>query len=554
MTNSNQYPVTYENTAEHNSILLERDVLEERAYQCRKFRDGIYEAGDPTEIEKLFAANDIYEETWHEAQEKGEPLPSHTAFFQGVEGLPEGYVDSLILQDEIDALIAVKDAELEPFAPEKRIELDTALADIESRLNYNKLVEDYSIFSYSGLMNAASTILAARKILADNVPKSYKLLEDIESVKKSSALSLQEGGLLLDESAIAEHNSLNLPGSIEAVRAKVSRAQELHKRYSPRSRRPSSDRDYTEARQEAFFYHLDSATLAAQNYDFTISDVLRGNVNYNNAQMRAALGRQLTAQYGLLPSHKYELEIDTEAYRLLAAQAREIDVKVLLDGVEVAGIPKDSPFEFNTETLKNYLLSAVPPLAFINLKKITFRAIAPDETILDNAAGFYRRWSEELGGAEIVVTDRYFKLPETDWRGNPITYDQATLETTVKRNKSQLLNILAHEAAHALHDELPVAALQRWDTDASSHQYPVTPYVEDNWREDRGGKYMEDFAESLMLYANKPEHLDRVSWIRYMSMRDIYRELMPGHDFDMDMLEDSRSKLVQGIINKPETK
>ncbi len=86
---------------------------------------------------------------------------------------------------------------------------------------------------------------------------------------------------------------------------------------------------------------------------------------------------------------------------------------------------------------------------------------------------------------------------------------------------------LPHEIGHLIHSTLPISDAMEYEEIVDTHEVVVTAYVEKAMIDNPSHKYIEDFAESLMLFLFHPGGLKKVSPERHEFFKKFYRNYMP---------------------------
>ena len=100
----------------------------------------------------------------------------------------------------------------------------------------------------------------------------------------------------------------------------------------------------------------------------------------------------------------------------------------------------------------------------------------------------------------------------------------------VAATKCAVNRTLLHEFGHSLHAVLPYAALKDWQDAATSDKTKITKYVKDMDDSQHYHREMEDFADSLKFFVDKPAILQIISDKRFQAMRLIYEAFMPNYE------------------------
>jgi hypothetical protein len=247
--------------------------------------------------------------------------------------------------------------------------------------------------------------------------------------------------------------------------------------------------------------------------------------NYHNEV--SALSAELRP---LLPMHEWAVNLPDGERDKFYDHLASIDLEKELARLKFEGLEL-LPFEFTDAELRDYIHDKIPAIALEGLNTIVFRASSTEETERDRASNTFGGKGETLAHhahdlsenrAEIVIfTDKFQKLYDKYMRVDP---DEIFVEWIVK---NELLDTLAHEFGHALHHTLPVSILHEWDEVAGSEDVEVTSYVSEMNKLDHRFRYMEDFADSFSIYANKPRDLLVLAEKRFEKMREIITRLTP---------------------------
>jgi len=440
--------------------------------------------------------------------------------------------------------IEAAEKELEKHIPEKAAAVKQKALELEMSLDYDKVVaqayadEDNSIpfegtrYVSIDLLYDVSRVIRVRKLLERDATLTYHQLKSIEYNLDMSAAEYEEKGLFKERvEAVAEVGSMLTDEQITSLEANIKDVYELRTKYKKfdRNLQRKTQAVLGLARQ---MRECDEEAPAVFSELYTKAKII-----YNDGLAWAA-NRRLTRKLRDLPADEFDVDIHSQAYTQSVEQARGTNVVEALKKLEISGSLEGLPFELSETELKLFLLTSVPAVALTSVKRIQFRSMTPDEDKEDNMLGLHK-WSEELGGPEIIISDAKVRGCYQDilelLGDDPDAEQYAQLGA-----RNNMLEIITHEFGHELHEVLPIAALKRWEEQRASDPTNITPYVKSRHDSDHVHRYMEDFADTMALFVNRPEVLTVISPTRFNAMQQIFEECMPLYPEATKKLQDRR--------------
>ena len=453
------------------------EVMEEEANSTWETMKNAYEASSDEVKQKV----DQLAEDYGAAVQKGEERPSLGSFLSTAEEIPEEFKTGMLAYEASTVKIEAAEKELEKHAPEKTAAVTQKAAELEASLDYDKVVaqayaDDDDTTPFEGarlssinLLYDVSTVIGVRKLLESDTPLAYQRLKSVEHSLETSAAEFAEKGLIREQGeAVAETVSPLTDEQITGVEAHIKNVYELRTKY----------KKFDGMLQKKTQAVLGLTRQMKERDEEVPTDLdelyTRAKVIYNDG-LGAAVNRRLTQKLKELPAEEFEADIDSEAYARLIEQVKGTDVAEALKRLEVSGSLENLPFEFSEAELKLFLLTSVPAAALASVKRVQFRPMTQEEDKEDNTLGLHK-WSDELGGSEIIISDakvreRYQDILEL-FGDDPNAEQYAQLSA-----RNRMLQTITHEFGHELHEILPVAALKRWEEQRASDPTNITAYV-----------------------------------------------------------------------------
>ncbi len=275
-----------------------------------------------------------------------------------------------------------------------------------------------------------------------------------------------------------------------------------------------------------------------------------------NDGLRGALSKQLLAGIRRLPPHDFDVNIDTDRYAAFIERARAIDVDEALGQMEVAGDFAELPFDYSEKRLKEFLGKSIPPVALAGVKRVEFRPMTKEEDGEDGASGYHLYQKEIDGSVVVIATTRLRDIYQSAMHDDETESAAESAKWAELSARAAMENTLVHEFGHELHEQLPTAALKRWDDASSSDPVHITRYVKRQFEADNMHAYCEDFADSNELFVMLPEALHSMSSVRYDQMSQLYHELMPTYGEVLEPIQSGRmlsAKLLRQSAGISET-
>ncbi len=501
------------------------DELEERATPTAEAIGSFYRSAPP-DIQLII---DKLEEDYicavNAARDEGKPQPDWYSAAAAIGGLPEEFIANIIALESFEAEAAILNDELQRHAPEKAREVAKKAASIEACFNYEKMAAemfaggDETDPSWEALriLDDIALVIAARELLSwtTELPEFYRL-EHFEEILSCYEEDWYSRGLL-ELTPTNSHNStsLHMPSrQWLAMKKQAEKAYEVIEKYgyALRSR---------ESKESIWRFGRLTDCLAEEQKMPDVEDVFtfhRGRVY--NEQLARHVHEEAAKR---LPAHNFEMDIDSSAYETLVEKMRAIDANEALDNIEIVGSLDTLPFEYSKAELRSFLLKALPPLALKAVRRIVFRPMTEEENKEGRVAGLARRL-QSLGGVEIIISNESIHRTYEYYQHHAAAREIA---------KYDMEETIVHEFAHALENEIPVAALKYWEECTADMVY-VTDYVKDYFEQDHPHCYSEDFAESMALYVMSPGQLFDKSPLRYMAMDRILKDLRKAPPAQVD--------------------
>lgn len=507
------------------------EAMEEEVTSIWETMNTAYEASSDEVKQKIDQLEEDYGAEVQRAEEQGDERPSLANFLSTADDIPEEFKTGMLAYEASTVKIEAAEEELEKYAPEKAVEVRQKVAELEASLDYDKVVaqayadEDDTTpfegvrYSSINLLYDVSRVVSVRKLLESDTPLTYRRLKSVERSLEVSAAEYAEKGLMREQGkAVAETVPSLTDEQITALEAHIKGVYDLRIKYKKF--------DGTLLKKTQTVLNLTRQMKERDDEVPTDLDEIytRAKIVFNDG-LGAAVNLRLTQKLKELPADEFDADINSEAYTQLVEQARGTDLAEALKKLEISGSLENLPFEFSETELKLFLLTSVPAVVLASVKRIQFRSMTQDEDKEDNTLGLHK-WSEELGGSEIIISDakvreRYQDILEL-FGDDPNAEQYAQLSA-----RNRMLQTITHEFGHELHEILPVAALKRWEEQRASDPTNITAYVKSRHDSDHMHRYMEDFADTMALFINQPEILTVISPTRFNAMQQIFEEVMP---------------------------
>lgn len=520
------------------------EALDQEANTAWLMAEAAYTAGTDEEKQRIDELQADYQSTIAVAANKGYDSPSLSSLLLANDGIPEGFTAGILAYEACNAQLIAAEGELETHASDKAADVKLLAEQLEARLDFDRIVtvafsdEDEpkpdlpasgAHVSSINILYDASEIIGVRKLLEGGVTPTYRQLRSIERKLHTRTSEFADKGLIRDESFEKEEPTgivytAEQAADIETYIREVDSTRIKYKRF-----------DGTIFGKIKRVQNL-TRLLRTDQPISTVDDVLHSSGVILNDGLREAISSRLAQGLSELPAEEFELDATSDAYTHLVEKARNIDVTEALDGIEVSGSLENLPFEYSEAELKKFLRETIPPIALASIKRIVFRPMTTDEDKDDTDLGLHR-WSEELGGSEIVISDVKVREHYQEMLG--MVGQKDDVEAIARDAASRNMHItIAHECAHELHQVLPVAALKRWEDQRATDPTNVTAYVKEQHDTNHRHRYWEDFADSVGLFTNRPEVLDIISSTRFSALRQIYEEYMSLYPVELKHTQD----------------
>jgi hypothetical protein len=534
---------------EHLRIEASIEAIDQEADLAWEQMNIAYESGSESQKQNIDELLESYDTSAAEAAEKDEVQPSLSSFLEGAD-VPEGYRAGALAYESSMTKTEAAEAELEKHTPEKAAEVKAQAAKLTASLNYDKVVaaafaDDDSPNTLGGIRHASISLLydvgqaigVAKLLEQGGSMPSYSMLQSVERTLTSYADDWKEKGLLKEKTA----DSVETNGFVLSAEQITEIETHITDVYAIRNKYKNLDGDIQRKTQHV----LRLSHLVQAEQPNNVTDLFQRNGVIYNEGLSAAINRRIVQKLGELPSSEFETDITSGAYAHLMEQARMVNAAEALQDFEISGSFENLPFAYSEDELKLFLLSSIPVAAFIALKRLQFRTMTKEEDKEDNTLGFHT-WSEELGGSEIVISvakvrEHYEYIREL------MGQDKDAEAAAQLSAKNTMLHAITHEFGHALHEALPVAALKRWDEQRTSDRTNITAYVRNRFDNNHHHRYMEDFADSMAMFINKPEVLTVISPIRFNAMQQIFEEYMPLYPEVTKKLQERRISIDKTV-------
>ncbi|HUC20928.1 MAG TPA: hypothetical protein VMR98_05565, partial [Candidatus Polarisedimenticolaceae bacterium] len=458
---------------------------------------------------------------------EGDSQLSLTAVLETAEGIPDDFREAVRIYEAQIAKIDAAKAELEKHTLEKAADIRQQALQLEASLDYDKVVA-VAFENDINVLHGVSRVIGMRQLLEVEPLPTYDQLESIKLSLLGFTERWQEEGLIREggvEPQEPEGVALD-PEKVAAIEARVLDAEDIHAKY----------RKHDEAIQANVreVQRLTRQIKESGRTALTVDELFKSTPTIHNQELGAAVNRRLMQKLGELPAD-FEADLDSEAYARLVEEARSIEATEVLKNLEISGTFENLPFTFSEAELKQFLLNSVPSNALASIKRVQFRPLTKEEDEADNTWGLHS-WSKELNGWEIIISDaklgKYYQDALEEFNGTEAKA-MALLST-----KNSMLQTVSHEFGHALHQVLPLAALQRWEQQRASDPVNITAYVKGHHDTDHVHRYREDFSDTYALFVNRPEVLIAISPTRFAAMRQILEEYMPDYAITLQQQQD----------------
>lgn len=523
--------------------------MEERLTAEGEALEQAEESVSDAERQAIDAVSQRYVAARREAEQRGDKVPSYAAMLASAEGVPENFKERMSAFEATEAALDVAEEELEAYFPEKLADVTRLVTELEKSLDYDKVVEDAFVGNQKSALYEVSSLIRAQGLLDAEEPPSYRELRSIGNNVSKYGEKWQQSGLIteVDHMPASEPMEVFTAEQLETKKAQIQGALDFLDKYK---RQHSSLRGKAQPVLDVIGEMEKFEPLPANLNELYV----RNGLVYNDG-LGSALQRRLEQELAGLPREEFEPDVHSETYTQFVERARAIDPIAALEKLEVKGTFENLPFDFSEDELKTFLANTIPPIALDSVKRISFRPMGPEEALTDTAAGVHK-WSNELGGTEIVISDEkineLYQMQLEELSGNN-ELSQEQLQYSIK---NVMLEVVAHEFAHRLHEVLPYAALLRWEAWRSSDPTNITDYVKDRHDADLSTRYMEDFCDSLAQFCVMPYALTLTSSTRYIAMQQIYVEYMPHFADTLNQRQiqlidlDREQRLAKGISDE----
>lgn len=457
---------------------------------------------DPRVKQSIHLLRARYEATYSDSESSNAPS-FRDLLLEVQDSLPQDYVQAELAREEACQKSNRLYAELISCAPEKAADLLPKLIQLEASINYDKAASIvlHSTYDSRQVRRKIGLIIDTRTLIDRGEIPSYKQLCEIESLIEQYRLEWAENGLLYDEANQTqplEHtlSTLELSQYLEEAIEKICNIYELGGIYGQ-----NLTRYVLLANRISSLFPDDYEPVTKDN----LLDMQGGALN---PAFAAAIVKEIDHILAAMAP-----DTESDVYKSFVEKAKNMDVECALDMLCVDGNIEGLPFNFDEVELKTFLQEHIPPLALNAVKVTHFLPID----------GYRIAGQHRFEGVDISDEMLWTLYGEATKEANNTEKTRADLLIDIKE---RALGFIVHEYAHALHQVLPPAALERWHKKRASDKTYVSPYVQYHVAHGTPHKYMEDFTESMRLFVMEPEELRRISPIRYEAMEELLADLM----------------------------
>ncbi len=520
------------------------EALEEESRSALETMDTVYEASSDEVKQKIDQLQEDYITANQKADGEGDKRPSLASFFGEAEDIPKEFKTALLAYEANTVKTEAAEQELEKYVPEKAAEVKLKALALEASLDYDMVVaqayaDDDDTTPFEGIRSSSrnllydvSRVIGVRRLLESGAPLTYQQLKSVERSLNRSATECKRKRLVREQGEVAaELEPVFTDEQMTDLEAHIKDVYELRIKYK------NFNGTVSNKIQALLSLTRDSKACddnAPRDFDELYT---RAKIIYNDS-LSVAINRRLAQKLKELPAEEFETDTSSDSYMQLIERIRRTDTAEALKKLEVSGSLEDLPFEFSEAELKQFLRISVPAIALASVKRIQFGPI-PQEEGQDGSVIGIHRWSDELGGTEIIISDARVRKHYQDtlelFGDDPNAEQYAELSA-----KYRMLQTITHEFGHGLHESLPVAVLKRWEDQRATDPTNITEYVKRRHNDNHWHRYMEDFADTMALFINKPEILMVISSTRFDAMRQIFEEVMPSYPEILKKSQDHR--------------
>lgn len=483
----------------------------------------------------------------------GQAAPDNRQLLAQHPDVPEDFKAGAILEETYAEEAMALEAELEKHAPEKAKAVLAQLLDFESRIDYPVLAEFLAHRDDTDTDSTASILFGARRDLESGTEVSYRYLRNLERELANTTKYWGNSSIVVDEPLPPYRAKTDEPlePKLEALQKKymdttfniVERKYHRGDAFSPEGQEASSILEF-------------GRRLKAGSHDdgFAPEELTTAAPRYYNEQLQAAIKDQLAQRIVDLDfDRNFETDYDSQAYADMVVHDRLIDGAEAVAKMEITGDLSKLPFEFSATALREILQDYVPAVALAHVKRVEFRPLTKDEAESDTALGLHIPDRDGTGSTIIISDERVVEHYQERMRlmnavkhqlvgdfKNPDDYDTDAKRIAEEFALEHMMETVAHEFGHAMHDAIPVAALRRWDEQISGDKTNITPYIKLNHDQNSRNRYIEDFAESFSMFTVRPDKLALISPARFEAMEEIFDDFMPDYDERLKPLQDEQ--------------
>lgn len=454
--------------------------------------------------------------------------------------------------EQINRLKLIDNA-LEEYKPQKREDLLKEVADIESRVDYEVVVDKMLLYATKGIwINEDAPISFAEH--ATRIQHIGKLLGSETELSYGEILLLERHFKELtdptkhDLSFIRDEPVVDTEGEESWITDEIAAGLQI-RHWTIRELR-SKYRTYEDEQADAYdkVLNLLIYTTSREGHIDSVDAAINEWPDLGtNPRFVSTIKRRFEKIIEELPVHDFELSVDSLRYRQALPTYSMAELAINASKFEFKGTPTELPFEHDESALRSRIMIQVPTIAVANVKSVEIRNLTDQEKEDYQEGGIIlglHKFGDQPGDAEIIMSLDATQARYQHFLGTHKGTENSDAQAAAQAS-AEYVSTLLHEFGHSLHNVLPMAAVAFWDKARESEDVYVTDYVKQRFEEDHPAKYKEDFCESFRLLLTEPHILLQKSPARFKAMVRIMKDLNPLYDqhvapFIADKLEANR--------------
>lgn len=501
----------------------------------------LYDSLDETAQKRIDLAEEAYLNYNNDLPETdGESPKSLVDFMTDYGNIPPEFIEAIAAAELSMTEVQQIETELNKLSPEKAKDVFAKFVDIEKRIDYDKVVELVSMSGEYTLKHEVGLVIGLRKFIASGQDISFRWLRRIENTAEEFVGKWKQEEIVIDkgdDTVIAEPD-VNISDTVDLIKRRIKEANEILDKYKISSMFNNPSQEVL----SSICHWEDNGKN--KDEDPTLDVLWRYDSFELNNGFSLAIDHYVVKRFSELSTLDYDFPTNSQEYMDFVDRAREMGPVIdAINNLEIIGDLSTLPFTFSEAELKLFLHDNIPPLALRQIKRIEFREFSPEEdrgrTLLGKQVH-----SKDLGGSIITLSNTRIR---EDFDRQKKRYNKNEMEATgqfaAEVTKAEMLQTITHEFAHILHAELPLSTLGQWDDARSIDSINITDYVKYMNDKDYYHRHMEDFADSMTLFINRPEVLQIISPARFDGMATIFDKFSPNYK---DIIE---KRILKRIAN-----